>query len=196
MKDIDLQIPSGAIFSEDRRYRYTLWRVWNPRLQLLMQIGLNPSTANEIRNDPTISRGITRAYRDGYGGFLMGNLYAYVSTNPKALLEDGDKVGELNDAYLRLMVKMSLKQLCGWGSFPEAGKRAPAVLGMLTNPHCLGINADGQPKHPLYIAYDVPMVQYTVQVKPSPFETIMKEIDPSVSFVDVTSKTETQGDKT
>ena len=97
MREIDLDIPKGAIFSEDRLYRYALWRVWNPNKPILLQIGLNPSKANETINDPTITRGITRAFRDDFGAFLMGNLYAYVSTQPEALLGNGNFVGEFND---------------------------------------------------------------------------------------------------
>lgn len=160
MREIDLGVLKGAIFSEDRKYRYVLWRVWNPTRQLLLLIGLNPSDANEFKDDPTITRGIVRADRTGFGGLLMANLYAYVSTDPKALLNNGDSVGELTDYYLRQMIALSGRQLCGWGSFAPVTKRAPIVLAMIKQPYCLGVNKDGQPKHPLYIGYDMPMVRY------------------------------------
>ncbi len=160
IKEIDLSIPKGAIFSEDRKYRYALWRVWNPSRRILMQIGLNPSKADEIRSDPTITRGIVRADREGFGGFLMANLYAFVSTDPQALLREKETIGELTDYYIGEMVKLSECQLCGWGSFKPVSKRCEAVFSMLVNPYCLGINSDGQPKHPLYVGYDVPMVKY------------------------------------
>ena len=160
MKDIDLSILKGAIFSDDRKYRYALWRVWNPKLDLLLQIGLNPSKANEFINDPTITRGIVRANNNKFGGFLMANLYGYVSTDPNALLKDGDFIGEFTDYYLRKMRDLSSVQLCGWGSFKPVKYRAPDVLNMLPNPYCLGVNADGQPKHPLYVGYDKPMIKY------------------------------------
>ncbi len=160
MKDIDLSIPKGAIFSEDRKYRYALWRVWNPARAILLQIGLNPSDANEFKNDPTVTRGIVRADRTGYGGFFMANLYGFVSTDPKTLLNNGDSVGELTDYYLKQMIELSERQLCGWGSFKPVQARASIVLSMIPEPYCLGINADGQPKHPLYIGYDKPMVKY------------------------------------
>ncbi len=159
MKDIDLKIPKGAIFSEDRKYRYALWRVWSFR-PLLLLIGLNPSKAGEFNDDPTLTRGIVRAHRAGFGGLLMVNLYAYVSTEPKVLLGDGEFVGVLTDNYLRLMITMSSQQLVCWGSSSLVAKRAPVVLSMIKEPYCLGVNADGQPKHLLYISYDVPMVKY------------------------------------
>lgn len=157
MKEIDLSIPQGAIFSDDRKYRYALWRLWSNIHPLLLLIGLNPSDANELKNDPTITRGVVRADRTGFGGLLMANLYGYVSTDPRALLINGDTVGELTDHYLKQMIAMSGCQLCGWGSFAPVAKRAPIVLAMIKEPYCLGINADGQPKHPLYIGYDIPM---------------------------------------
>lgn len=157
---IDLSVPKGAIFSEDRKYRYALWRVWNPSGQGLMVCGLNPSTADERLNDPTVTRVITRAERAGYGSLFMANLFALVSTDPKALLNNSSAVGEMNDYYIRYMVDLSKIQLCGWGSFKPVPQRSGVVFGMLREPYCLGVNQDGQPKHPLYIGYDVPMVKY------------------------------------
>ena len=160
MREIDLNKPMGAIFSDDRKYRYALWRTWSPNRPILLQIGLNPSKANEIKNDPTITRGMARADKEGFGCFLMANLYAYVSTNPNALLRNNDTIGEYTDYYLKYMIEMSDKQLCGWGSFKPVQARAPAVLSMIKKPYCLDVNADGQPKHPLYISYDTSMKEY------------------------------------
>ena len=157
---IDLTIPKGAIFSGDRKYRYILWRVWssNPILRLL--IGLNPSTANEFKDDPTIARDIKRAAQDGFGGLLRVNLYGYCSAYPEVLLGDGDFIGVQNDEYIKLAISMAKQTVCGWGSFPPVVNRAPEVLKMIPEPFCLGINKDGQPKHPLYISYDTPIIKY------------------------------------
>jgi len=164
MREIDLNIPKGAIFSDDRKFRYALWRVWNPRRPILMVIGLNPSKAGELHDDPTTIRSIVRANGTGFGGLFMANLYAYVSTVPEFLLGDGDFVGELTDYYLKQMIALSGRQLCGWGSFPPVIKRAPIVLAMIKEPYCLGINADGQPQHPLYVSYGTQMVEYRPNV--------------------------------
>lgn len=161
LKPIDLSLAKGAVFSYDRKYRYALWRVWHPNKPLLMAIGLNPSVASELMDDPTITRLQARAYKEGYGGLLMGNLFAYVSTNPDNLLNN-NAVGELNDYYLKQMVGMSTRQLCGWGSFKPAKARASTVLGIIQEPYCLGVNSDGQPKHPLYVAYNRLMEPYSI----------------------------------
>lgn len=160
MKTIDLDIPQGAIFSDDRKYRYALWRVWSLIHKPLMIIGLNPSTANEITDDATITRCMARASQNSFGGLLMANLYAYVSTDPNILLEDGEFVGIENDAYLKQLIRLSGKVVCGWGSFRPVAKRADTVLKMIPEPYCLGINLDSQPKHPLYIGYDKPIIPY------------------------------------
>lgn len=160
---IDINQPTGAVFSEDRLYRYTLWRRWNRNLPMMLSIGLNPSKAGEFRNDPTVVRDMVRAVRLGFGGIFKGNLYAYVSTDPNELLGDGDFgyfVGEKTDYYLRQMIKLSVKHLVGWGSFKPVIMRADVVLKMIPEPYCLGVNKDGQPKHPLYISYQTPMVKY------------------------------------
>jgi len=161
---IDLTIPKGAIFSEDRKYRYALWRVWSLNRKPLMVIGLNPSTANGISDDPTISRLMARAYAD-FGALLMANLYAYVSTDPQVLLWNDNTIGELTDYYLSEMVNLSERQLCGWGSFKPVTKRCSQVMAMLREPYCLGVNQDGQPKHPLYISYKTQMIRYTKEAK-------------------------------
>jgi len=163
MKSIDLTAPKGAIFSDDRKYRYALWRVWNPNKPLLQTVGLNPSVAGEIKDDPTITRLMSRAYQTGYGGLLMSNLYAFISTNPDRLLSNGNTVGEFTDYYLKEMIRMSDKQLVGWGSFKPVKERAVEVLKMIPEPYCLGVNSDGQPKHPLYVSYETPMVRYEVK---------------------------------
>ena len=165
MKPIDLTTLKGAIFSDDGQYRYALWRVWSHTRLPLMFIGLNPSTANGIMDDPTITRLMVRSDQAGFGGLLAGNLYALVSSNPEVLLKGGDAVGPETDDYLRKMIAMSGVVLCAWGSFPAASKRASIVLEMVPVPLCLGVNEDGNPKHPLYISYHVPLSRYNRESK-------------------------------
>ena len=66
---------SDAYFSKDRIYRYALWRIWNHNLPKVVFIGLNPSTADEIEDDPTIRRCMSYADNWGYGGYIMGNIF-------------------------------------------------------------------------------------------------------------------------
>lgn len=160
MNQIDLTIPKDAIFSPNRDYRYALWRIWSPNRPLLLFIGINPSIANELESDPTITRNMTRASRNGFGGLLVANLFGLVSTDRKLLLKVTDPVGELNDYYIQQMVKLSSVQLCAWGSFKGVKPRADIVYQLLNNPVSLLVNQDGEPGHPLYVSYDKEMRRY------------------------------------
>ncbi len=163
-QQIDLAQPQGAIFSDDAKYRYALWRIWSQARPLLMFVGLNPSKAGQISNDPTITRLMVRADREGYGGLLAANIYGMVTTNPRKLLEDDDPVGPETDDYLRQMLTLTEgKALCGWGAFSAAKLRTTAMLKMIPQPYCLRLNADGSPQHPLYINYGVKMKRYLIQ---------------------------------
>jgi len=68
-------VESGAEFSECRKYRYALWRIWDKSKPLVMFIGLNPSTANENVDDPTIRSVCRMTKNNGYGGVYMMNLH-------------------------------------------------------------------------------------------------------------------------
>jgi hypothetical protein len=93
---LSLLSESGAEFSECQQYRYTLWRTWDSQADRVMFIGLNPSTADETEDDPTIRRCIRFAKDWGYGGILMMNAYAYRSTAPRGLKQVTDPIGPRN----------------------------------------------------------------------------------------------------
>ncbi|MCU7816788.1 MAG: DUF1643 domain-containing protein [Candidatus Thiodiazotropha sp. (ex Rostrolucina anterorostrata)] len=80
-----LEADIGAVLSPDRDYRYSLWRIWQPDDPYALFIGLNPSTADEYENDPTIRRCIRFAKDWGFGGLYMANLFAIRATKPKIM---------------------------------------------------------------------------------------------------------------
>uniref|UniRef100_UPI00260AFB77 DUF1643 domain-containing protein n=1 Tax=uncultured Halomonas sp. TaxID=173971 RepID=UPI00260AFB77 len=88
----------GAWFSLEVEpvYRYALWRVWSNHSPLLIVSMLNPSTADHRKDDPTIRRVIGFAKRDGFGGIIVLNAYAFRATNPRNMLAASDPVGPLN----------------------------------------------------------------------------------------------------
>lgn len=156
----------GATFSKDHRYRYDLTRIWDARLQLVMFIGLNPSTADAEHDDPTIRRCMGFARRWGYGGLLMGNLYALVSTDPKALLKpDANPISLDNDMFLLTMHGKAALTVAAWGSFGTAlGVRSAWVRANLPHLSCLGVNKDGEPKHPLYLPLDAELFPWPSEI--------------------------------
>jgi hypothetical protein len=149
----------GAIFSEDRKYRYALFRMWDIKMPSLMFIGLNPSTANEVDNDPTIRRVIRFAQDNDYGAVCMLNLFALVSPNPADLLTCDDPIGE-NDKWLINTYQKCDAVVFAWGAFPQAKERAQKIINMFPDAMCLGVNKDGSPKHPLYLPANTPFENF------------------------------------
>jgi hypothetical protein len=141
----------GAEFSPDRKYRYALWRIWDRSRPFIMFIGLNPSTANETEQDPTITRVMNFARDWGYGGFYMANLFGIVSSKPEVLLTDPDPLGD-NDQWLEKIAAECEKIVFAWGAFKQATKRAEEVKNRFPGAYCLKKTKDGHPGHPLYIA--------------------------------------------
>ena len=84
--------PRHAVFSPCRTYRYALSRVWAADKPYALFIGLNPSTADETLDDPTIRRCIDFAKRWGYGGLVMANLFAYRATDPAVMKRAAEPV--------------------------------------------------------------------------------------------------------
>ncbi len=80
--DLFQPVTKTATLSNCRRYRYDLWRRWDDSKPFAMFIGLNPSTADETLDDPTIRRCINFAKSWGYGGLCMTNLFAFRATDP------------------------------------------------------------------------------------------------------------------
>ena len=157
----------GAVFSLDRIYRYSLWRVWDEAKPIMMVVGLNGSTADENRNDPTITRLMWRAGTDDFGGLFMVNLHAYCSTNPSDLLNIIDPTGPDNDLHIRkLLEKLNGgKVICGWGTYGGYfQERVKAVVALLPSElYCWGMTKNGQPRHPLYVPYSQPLLNYSLQ---------------------------------
>lgn len=151
---------SGAEFSPCRTWRYRLWRIWDPRVPLLVDVGLNPSTADERADDPTIRLGIGLAKRLGYGGLEKLNLFGLRSTDPRGLLRAGDPLGPRNLDRIAEET-CGLDVLCTWGAWPRQHVPYAAVQRqvetLVINAReaggrllCLGTTKDGDPWHPLY----------------------------------------------
>lgn len=149
------QAYAGAILSDDRKYRYSLWRRWNLEFPQLTWIMLNPSTADENKDDATIRRVInfTRAW--GFGGFDVINLFALRATDPVELLVVPDPVGPENDYYFT-RIPPEQKIIAAWGAWGKGNylNRASTVAELLRDRpiFCLGRTVTGQPKHPVRLA--------------------------------------------
>ena len=153
------RLENGAVFSACKVYRYKLWRVWDRGLPLVNFVMLNPSTADEVLNDPTVERCERRARRMDYGGLIVTNAFALRSTSPAGLRGPTEPVGPDNDDHIRQAAAACDLVICGWGKHcdavaPGRGRRILASIRAGGRaPHALWRNADGSPKHPLYIGY-------------------------------------------
>lgn len=149
---------SEALYSPCGAYRYLLTRRWGEG-GLLLYVMLNPSTATEERNDPTIERCERRARMLGHGGLAVANLFGFRATYPADLRAAPDPVGPENDAVLMQAAAGAGTILCGWGNHGALMGRGPLVAGQLRGtgrPVChLGLTRDGHPRHPLYVGYAV-----------------------------------------
>ncbi len=152
-------ISSCALWSPCMKYRYRLERRWQGGHGLLLYVMLNPSTATEAANDPTIARCARRAERLGFAGFIACNLFAWRETDPARLKRVADPVGPMNDAVLVGAAREADLVLCAWGVHGSHRGRGPAVARMLRAAgialHHLGLTRAGHPRHPLYLPYDL-----------------------------------------
>ena len=150
---------SDAIFSEDRIYRYVLIREWDIIKPALMIIGLNPSTADETKNDPTIRRCIGFAKKWGYGKLYMTNLFAFRATLPKDLFAFSKPIGLKNDFWIKKISREVDKVILAYGNLGKYMKRNRDILNIIEKPYCVKISKTGFPMHPLYLKYtDEPVV--------------------------------------
>ena len=157
--------PSVAVYSDCEAYRYLLTRVWDDALPRALFVMLNPSTATEVQNDPTVERCERRARALGFGAFRVTNIFAFRATDPRAMRAVADPVGPDNDAAIRESVDWAGgpadRIVCAWGTHGAHLNRGAAVARLLRESgrdlHHLGLTAAGAPKHPLYIGYAQPL---------------------------------------
>jgi hypothetical protein len=158
---------SFATFSRCRKYRYILGRMWGEGAPTLVVCMLNPSTANDIKLDPTLRRVRGFAKRDHYGSFIVVNAFAYRSTDRKALLKVDDPVGPRNNEAIKRAADAPLfsKLVAGWGR-PDNKKIERRMTTVLFGITCLhwwtfgDLTKGGFPRHPLYLPKDTEIKRY------------------------------------
>lgn len=161
---VDLPHPATATVSDDGRYRYDLTRAWGYGQDTALFVMLNPSTADATLDDPTIRRCRSFARREGADRLVVVNLYAYRSTDPRALLTAPDPVGPDNDTTLRSWFGQARDHgwpvIAAWGNNASQA-RARQVEGFAADAGCrlssLGMTDRGAPPHPLYLRRDQPL---------------------------------------
>lgn len=158
---------SVARYSDCERYRYDLTRTWEPSGPRALFVMLNPSTATELANDPTIERVERRARRMGFGAYRVCNLFAWRATDPKRLRAVTAPVGRQTDDILVKACHWANQIICGWGNHGALHGRGAAVEDLMrrtTRPlFHLGLTKRGHPKHPLYLRHSVQPTEWLVE---------------------------------
>lgn len=167
-----------AIFSACEKYRYSLEIIWRElldgELKLMQVIGLNPSTATELVDDPTIRRCKAFARREGCNGLVMTNLFAWRDTEPAKMKKAPNPVGEpykvagaggggfkYDDVNTNTLVETALRCrviVAAWGNhgaFLNRGRTVAFLLcGKLLH---FRKTAQNEPEHPLYMPSNQPL---------------------------------------
>ncbi len=160
----------GAGFSQDERYRYVLWRalsssLFEPSPGPVLFIGLNPSTADHQKSDPTCTREMDFARRWGHDFYLKCNLFGFRSTDPLGLARVADPAGKDNLATIQAYARKATRIVLCWGDGKGSNLRTTIAKQSLivqaalrftlghseTTVHCLGTTTAGNPRHPLYL---------------------------------------------
>jgi hypothetical protein len=151
----------GAVFGHNRTYRYVLLRRWSDATpEPLIVIGLNPSTADENTDDPTVRRCVRYAERWGFGSLIMLNIFAYRATDPRTMLHYPTPIGPDNNSIIIGTCAVEQRErdamvLCAWGAHGAHMLRGIGVRRMLEREgvalHHLGLTKAGEPRHPLYL---------------------------------------------
>ena len=151
------QTRSEAQFSDCGLYRYQLTRHWAGTKDTVNFIMLNPSRADEFRNDPTVERCERRARAMGFGGFSVTNIFAWRDTDPHAMRRAAEPVGPRNDEIITAAAQQASLVIAAWGSHASHRARGADVARLLSNAgvtlHHLGLTKHGHPRHPLYVPY-------------------------------------------
>ncbi len=155
-------IERGAIFSDCGTYRYSLRRTLDGSLAKVVAVLLNPSVANDARDDPTTSQNMNRFWRLGYGRYEAVNLFAIVGTDPEILYRAADPVGPENDRFIRAAVESADLVVVMWGTHGAHHGRAARVLELLRGHDlwCIGVNNDGSPRFPRAVPLSQPLMRY------------------------------------
>jgi hypothetical protein len=166
-----------AVFSADRHYRYALTRIWELRdhegqpARMAVWVMLNPSRADALHNDQTLTRCVAFTRREGCGGLIVVNLFAVRSPHPTIMKSHPHPVGAHNDRVLELVVDRlpGALWIAAWGDHGTHRGRGAEVASRLAAAgiqlHCLGVTESGQPRHPVRLAANTLLGRYDAAAK-------------------------------
>jgi hypothetical protein len=144
----------------NQEYRYALWRIWGDEANFVQFVGLNPSTADENLDDPTIRRCVQFAKDWGFEALCMTNLFAFRATDPKNMKATEAPVGPQNDVWLKEVSREAGTVIACWGAQGDFLGRDLEVSTLIPEMKCLKLTQGGHPRHPLYLKKDLIPIDY------------------------------------
>lgn len=161
-------VHGDVVMSADGRHRQLMRRWLGDAFpqRYIMFIGMNPSTADANVDDPTCAREWSFARREGFSGMAKCNVGDYRATDPKTLVQPGVvAVSEANIPTIRRVARGAGQVVLCHGKLNRAlAPAGRAIVEALREDGielwCFGTNADGSPKHPLYLRADTPLVRF------------------------------------
>ena len=158
-----MKIQKGAIQSPDKAYRYALWRIWDATKPMAFFIILNPNEKDENEDDATILKCIALAEKEGFGGVIIGSLFALRTEDPNIFLNHKDPIGPDNNAVLKKFAGQAFRTIAVWGSRGTYMDRHDTIMRTLPNLHCYGMTKNGQPIHALSVPDDAELKAIRVE---------------------------------
>ena len=150
------KIYRAAEISYDREERFSLSRIWDKKKPKLLYIMLNPSIADDKKDDPTIKRLIFFTKKFRYGGFYVANLFTQITPYPKEL--NMDNLSKKNNfKIINDLIKKSDSIVYAWGNLVSEPRD---LLEIIDSPLCFGKNLNGTPKHPLYLPSNSKLLKF------------------------------------
>jgi hypothetical protein len=124
---------------------------------------LNPSTADEVKLDPTVTRCKGFALAWGYGGLIVTNIFAWRATKPEDMRAQRDPIGPENDMIIMTNALRVLdsggKIIAAWSQHGKMNGRGLFRAREFKRNgiplHYLRMGAGGMPHHPLYLPGDL-----------------------------------------
>ena len=161
---VENNVYSEAIYSPCKNYRYSLSRTQLKAKKFILFILLNPSTATEFKNDPTIARCQKRSQLLGYEAFTICNLFAFRTKSPKIMKNFSEPIGPENNRIINEILNKASKVICAWGNHGTHLNQADRITKIIKNSgtraYHLGLTKNNQPMHPLYIKYNKKLIKW------------------------------------
>lgn len=176
IEDLGRQYGHRALFSPCRQYRYRLDRIlWEMGVgvrhsTLALVIMVNPSTADADEDDQTLKKVqglVSRVKTIGLGRIAVCNLFAWRATDVTELRDVDDPIGPENDRIIQETMEEADMVIVAWGArskFPSGYSERWREISIMADRagkplHYWGVTSSGDPRHPLMISYDTPLLQ-------------------------------------